>query len=404
VSSEGSGLNLPDAQTFTAALRDEEGLVIARLPSGEVIAATRLGARASRAWLVVMRPTDAVEADVAAERFAVLVSIATLVLVIAIVTWAVLRQRVHAPLARIHGVLQRLATGDLEARLAPRRTDELGELGREINLLGEALGRARAELIEASEARERLELEMQRANRLALVGELAATLAHEIGSPLLVLNGRARDLASRDGLPAEARRSAEILVEQTERVHRIVERLLGVARRRAPQLASVELRAVTSQVLELLGPQARRADVSLSLTAASAPTLRADGAQIQQILLNLLQNSIRACHPGGRVSVQLGPATGRDEAAWVRLTVEDDGVGVPHHLREEVFRPFHTSWSSGSGDEAQHREGTGLGLAVVRSLVQDHGGVVALEGRDPARGTRVIIDLPVAGPEPGGTS
>src|SRR5690606_19572129 len=154
-----------------------------------------------------------------------------------LVLWVVVRLRVHTPLSRVIEGVRRVREGDLSARVDVAGHDELSELGREFDAMAEALQEARVRLANEAETRERLEGEMQRANRLAVVGEIAATLAHEIGSPLQVLNGRSRDLASRTDLPPNATKSAAILVEQTERIHQIVEQLLDLARRKAPKIA-----------------------------------------------------------------------------------------------------------------------------------------------------------------------
>lgn len=345
--------------------------------------------------LVVLRPGTALQADLAAERRALTLSIGLVVAVLSVVLWVVVRLRVHAPLSRVIEGVRRVREGDLSARVDVAGSDELAELGREFDAMAEALQEARVRLANEAESREKLEGEMQRANRLAVVGEIAATLAHEIGSPLQVLNGRSRDLASRTDLPPNATKSAAILVEQTERIHQIVEQLLDLARRKAPKIAEFDAREPVRRVVELVSTQARRSGVRLELDTKDVPRLEGDQAQVQQVVLNLLQNAIRASSEGGVVRVSVSSASFERPSdsgpqASVAITVDDDGRGIPDAIKARIFEPFFTAWNG----EAESK-GTGLGLAVVKSIVTDHGGVVTATRPPSGVGARFVVHLPV---------
>lgn len=358
------------------------------------IAPLRVGG-ALHGRLVVLRPGTALEADLAAERRALTLSIGLVVAVLSLVLWVVVRLRVHKPLSRVIAGVRRIREGDLSTRVEVVGHDELAELGREFDAMAEALQEARLRLANEAENREKLEVEMQRANRLAVVGEIAATLAHEIGSPLQVLNGRSRDLASRTDLPPNATRSAAILVEQTERIHQIVEQLLDLARRKAPKIAEFDAREPVRRVVELVSTQARRSGVRLEVDTKDVPRLEGDQAQVQQVVLNLLQNAIRASPEGSVVRVSVSSASferpsDSSPQASVAITVDDEGRGIPDAIKARIFEPFFTAWN----DDVESK-GTGLGLAVVKSIVTDHGGLVTVTAPPSGVGARFVVHFPV---------
>lgn len=392
-SSRGSEGKLPWARLRVRGAKPGE-LQLESLDSGELVAVAplRIGG-AVRGQLVIVRPSHASDEDLAGERRAIVLSIGVLVGVLSAVIWVVVHLRVHRPMSRVISGVRRFGAGDLSARIGLSGRDEVAELAHEFDVMAQSLEDARRRLSDAAAEREKLEVEMQRANRLAIVGEIAATLAHEIGSPLQVLNGRARDLAARPDLPADARRSASILVEQTHRVHGIVERLLDVARRKVPQLREVDAKLTIHQVVDLLSAGARQVGVRFEVACPEGLELWADPAQLQQVLLNLLQNALRACARGGTVRVHgfrssfARPAVGTEQPA-IAIAVEDTGIGIADEVRDRVFEPFFTAWEHSSGPS-----GTGLGLSVVQSIVTDHGGIVSAE--QTTLGARFVVMFPV---------
>lgn len=391
-SSWGAGGNLAKARELVAT----QSLRVEQLSSGELAAVAPLRiSGATEGRLVVIRPLTGLRADLNAERRAVVLSVSLLIAALLLMIWVVVRLRVHVPLGRVIAGVRRIRTGDLSARINLSGKDEFAELAREFDAMTGSLEQARHELASAAEAREKLEIEMQRANKLAVVGEIAATLAHEIGSPLQVLNGRARDLALRQDLPADATRSATILVEQTDRVHHIVERLLDVARRKAPELTTLDIEDSVRRVAELVSTQARRMGVRLELDCRAVPQLECDPAQVQQVLLNLLQNALRATTPGGVVRITVAQASftracDSQPRPSVAITVEDTGAGIPAAILDHVFEPFFTAW-----DGERKSTGTGLGLAVVKSIVTDHGGIVSARASACGAGACFVVHFPI---------
>jgi signal transduction histidine kinase len=243
---------------------------------------------------------------------------------------------------------------------------------------------------------------LQELDKLATLGQLSAVVAHEIGSPLQILEGRARALARNPHDPKATRRIAEIALEQVGRITRIVSQLLTMTRRRSPKRRAIDPVAPVRAVLELLELEARRRRVSLSLVDDGAPpSALLDGDQVQQVVLNLVTNALDAAPASGHVWVRLSQGVFRRAEASAptptfRLSVRDDGPGFLESQRGQLFEPFFTTKAE--------RGGTGLGLAVVKSIVEDHRG--RIEVSSFPGGTEFVVDLPItpANPLPGSPS
>jgi signal transduction histidine kinase len=315
--------------------------------------------------LVVARVTDDLDADLARTRWrliAVVVAFAAVALATGILLGTAYITR---PLARVLDGIAHVRDGDFRSPVPVARHDEIGALIDEFNAMVGALTAARGRIEHETEARLRLERGLQGIDKMVTIGQLSAGLAHEIGSPLQVLSARASALASRSDEP-ETRRQAEILVEQTARITRIVEQLLSFGRRRAAVIAPRDLARPVRAVLELLDGEARRRGVALELAVdAGDHTIAADEDQLQQIVLNLVRNALAATPSGGRITVRISAVA---EPRQVQLIVRDTGPGIAPELAARLFEPFFTTRASEGG--------TGLGLAVVRAIVAEHGGAI----------------------------
>lgn len=340
--------------------------------------------------LAIVRPTDALRQDLAAETRATALSLLTLLVGVAGAGWFLSSIYVRRPLLGLVRTMRALRSGDLSARAAVHAEDELGAAVGEFNAMVEELIEARQRLTTEAESREALEASLQRADKLVTVGQLSAGLAHEIGSPLQIVNGRARALAARSDLPADVRRSAEILARESDRITHIVEQLLTFSRRSVPSMADIDLAGAVRDIIELFEPEARRQDVRLAFAPGeSLPTANADVGQVQQVVMNLLSNAVRATPRGGQVRVGLEPSSltlpdGSAQAS-VSLIVEDTGEGIPEEVLPYIFEPFFTTRG--------HGDGTGLGLAVVRSIMESHGGLLGVVSH-PGQGTRMTAQFP----------
>lgn len=339
--------------------------------------------------LAIVRPLDALRLDLRAETRATALSLLTLLAGIAGAGWCLSSIYVRRPLLALVRTMQSVRSGNLSARAAIQAHDELGAAVGEFNAMVEELVEVRQRLSAEAESREALEASLQRADKLVTVGQLSAGLAHEIGSPLQIVNGRARALAARTDLPADIRRSAEILARESDRITHIVEQLLTFSRRSVPSMADIDMAGPVRDIMELFEPEARRHEVRLDfVTLESLPTANADVGQVQQVVMNLLSNAVRATPRGGEVRVTLAPSSitlpdGSVQGS-VALVVEDTGEGIPEEVLPYIFEPFFTTRRS---------DGTGLGLAVVRSIVESHGGALTVVSH-PGDGTKVTAQFP----------
>jgi two-component system, NtrC family, sensor kinase len=262
-----------------------------------------------------------------------------------------------------------------------------------MNLMCDELARARETVAAETAGRIAALEQLRHADRLATVGKLSSGIAHELGTPLNVVSGRAKMIASGETAGPETAENARIIVSQAERMTKIIRQLLDFARRRQPQKEPTDLHAIVRQTLSLMRTIADKHKVSLETAGDAVPALaEVDGGQIQQALANLVLNGIQAMPHGGRLTVGLGlertrpPADhGGPEADYLRLWVRDEGEGIEPEVLERVFEPFFTTKQVG--------EGTGLGLSVCYGIVREHGGWLAAESR-PGEGSRFSIHLP----------
>lgn len=221
--------------------------------------------------------------------------------------------------------------------------------------------------------------DLVRASKLAVLGELAAVMAHEIRTPVGILRSSAQMLSRESGLSAEARELTGFIESETERLNRLVTTLLDSARPRPPKLQPTDLHEIIRHAIELLGGQADKKDIHVSQQLESKQTLvNVDTEQITQVLLNLVLNALQILPQGGKIMI----AT-RDEPGHLILQVADNGPGIAPDQMERVFDPFFT----------KREGGVGLGLAVVQQIIAAHGGDIRA-GKSEQGGALFTISLP----------
>lgn len=342
----------------------------------------------SAAIAVVIRDIGYVDKLVGAwTRTLVLVGLVfTFVMLIA--SGPLVRRIVGAPLNRAVGAVEEVAAGKLDVTLDEQRTDELGRLARSFNAMTESLRAARAEVEQQAARRAILEARMRQLQTLAAAGEVAASLAHEIGSPLNVILGRTRMVAGRADTSANTKRDLEIVAQQTERITRVVRRLLDISRPSKGKIEDVNVREVIEETLAFIAPECKKRNiVASSRFDDSAPEhVLGDRDQMVQIIFNLCHNAIQAQPEGGSIEVKLGRS--QQELSGIpaiTIDVTDAGPGVAPEVRGRIFDPFVTT-KRGEG-------GTGLGLAIVDGMVRELGGRVTVDDA-PTGGACFRVEIP----------
>jgi signal transduction histidine kinase len=230
-----------------------------------------------------------------------------------------------------------------------------------------------------------LETQLLRAEKLATVGVLAAGIAHEIGTPLSVVRGRAEYVQDKLGASHPQRDGLRVIVEQIDFITRTIRQLLDFARARPPAVRPVALDKVVDAVVDLLQFEVTRRQLDLTVALPpDLPRVAADADQLQQVLVNLAMNACDACAAGGHIVITAACDTTR---TLVAIEVKDDGCGVADELRHQIFDPFFTTKKRG--------QGTGLGLAIAAQIVRGHSGAIDLTSK-PGEGTVVRVMWPVA--------
>jgi PAS domain S-box-containing protein len=241
-----------------------------------------------------------------------------------------------------------------------------------------------ASVVDISE-RKRIQDQLQKAERLAELGTLASGMAHEIGTPMNVILGRAEYLLQRTA-DEGMKKGLATIVTQVERITKVMNQLLAFARRKIPERRAVDLGEIVDDSLEMFLERIANSRITVEKSIeADMPPVHADRDQLIQVLINLIMNSLHAMPKGGRLRMSLAR-----EGPHVCLGVSDTGHGMSEETRSRVFEPFFTTKDFGKG--------TGLGLTVVQTIVEEHGGTIAVESVVD-KGTTFWIRLPLDGPQ-----
>ncbi len=316
------------------------------------------------------------------------------------------RSLLSSPLKRLVEAIDDVTQGDLGRVILRERDDEIGDLADRFNEMTGSLRDARAQILDGVDAKLALEARLRHSEKLATIGQLAAGIAHEVGTPLNVIGGRARTMEKKANDPAEVAKNAAIIATQTQRITKIIQQLLDFARRPASVRTAVDLQTVAKDCLDFLEHQLSTSRVEAKLGAFSTtgddapakPIVVGDADQLQQVFLNLCLNAIQAMPDGGSLELTTRSLVrrrpGLETAAPLRfvvLDVADTGIGIPESDRDRIFEPFYSTKSPRQNGKEQG--GTGLGLSVSVGIVKDHDGWIEIDSR-PGGGTIFHIFLP----------
>lgn len=279
-----------------------------------------------------------------------------------------------APVRRLVAATRRVGHGEFDVRVPADEKDEIGELGRAFNDMTEELAEASARV------RELHQREIERANQLATVGELASGVAHEIKNPVVGISNGLDLVRRRIGRREELEPIMEEMSRQLKRIESAVRDLLAFARPSDPDLTPADPDEIVQRAARLVQPAADRAGVRLEQVRTSdGVEFPADVELLRQALVNLMMNAVQATPEGGRVTVDAAV-----EENDVVFRVSDTGKGIHPRELDDVFKPFFTTRHSG----------TGLGLPITREIVERHGGEIGVES-GLGEGATFILRLPV---------
>jgi two-component system NtrC family sensor kinase len=324
------------------------------------------------------------------------------VVLIAVLTGIFVRRVVHIPVQKLKAGTEQLSRGQLGYQLDIVSRDELGELALSFNQMSRQLREAReetdawAQMLEARVEEKTRELkhaheQVMQSEKMASIGKLAATVAHEINNPLsgiLTYAKLLRKWLDRGGWNEqrkdEVRSSLELIESESRRCGDIVRNLLTFSRAAPMNLQWLDLNQVVERCLRLVQHQTELNNVQLQpQLAENLPQVQCDAGQIEQLLLALMINACEAMPHGGNLAVRSRMVP---EIGAVQLEVQDDGVGIPEDLLPNLFEPFFTTKEKGHG--------VGLGLAISKGIVERHRGRIDVESK-PGQGTRFTVTLPV---------
>ena len=289
---------------------------------------------------------------------------------------ALLARRITGPLQKLVEGTVRIARGDFSHRIEARSADEIGELARSFNEMTSQLLRAR-------EREDSAKRKLVQAEKLASIGRLAATIAHEIRNPLTSVKLNIQKVAENDRLDEIEREHLGISQEGIGQIEKFIKELLNYTRVPELNLERFSLEQIIDESFKLLQHTiAEKRIVVEKQLAAGLPAILVDGDKLRQVFLNVLRNACEAVAEGGRIAVTLDAAEDQGRP-HCRVRIADDGPGIPDKDREAIFEPFYTTKSSGFG----------LGLANARKIVEQHHGTIRLAKRK-GKGSTFVICLP----------
>ncbi|MDP2833459.1 MAG: HAMP domain-containing sensor histidine kinase [Pseudomonadota bacterium] len=308
-----------------------------------------------------------------------------LALFAAVTFWALRRVLLNRLVAPVATLIEQTDPERAPAPVAAGLPAEVAELAAAISGLRERIARHLAEAEEAAQERNEALRRLCSEQRLAAVGQIAGEVAHELNTPLSNILGYAQSALPLAG-EGELRESLQTIESQARRAGQIVRDMLTAARAPAPSLQTLDLTELCAAFVRLVTPLARKQGCGIVLAAGAPARVRADAARVEQVLFNLVFNAVQA----GAREVRLAVAVGESPDHATRLSVSDDGPGLPEAVRSRLFEPFVTTKPAG--------QGTGLGLAICQRLAREMGAELSyVEG---GAGCRFLLSFPPPGDGP----
>jgi two-component system NtrC family sensor kinase len=307
------------------------------------------------------------------------------VIAVGVIAWTLAHYALFSPIRQLVAMARAIRIGDFSKRLGFERRDEIGSLAFEMDTMCDQLEAARR----AAEAHLVALEQLRHSDRIATLGRLASSVAHELGNPLNVIELRAQLILSGDVLSPQQTQ----LSEQAQRMTQIINQVLSFARMQPAQLTRLDLLDVVRKAISLTEHTAKQHRTSVQLEAHSSRIeLLGDPDKLLQVIVNLVVNAIQASPEGAVVHVRTSEAMRASDQDpegprrhHVCIEVQDEGTGIAKHLLTKIFEPFF------SGRTAEG--GTGLGLSVAQGIAREHEGSIVASS-EPAEGACFHVYLP----------
>ncbi|MFP4243455.1 MAG: ATP-binding protein [Ectothiorhodospira sp.] len=317
-----------------------------------------------RGLLQVTRHGSDIHADLARARSRALMALGAVSLLLVAVVVIGHHRAVGRHVDRLAGAMARVGRGDRGLRVSGRGPRELRELSRAMNGMLDDMARSAAELEARRAQQAALEERLRQSEKLAAIGRLAAGVAHELGTPLGVVDGQAQRALRHVEADTPPQLALLKIRREVERMDGIVRQLMDFGRRNPLRLREEAVGRLVQAAVAPVHPALERSGTQLDVANPSpGPAIPMDRARMEQALVNLLRNAVQAT-PGGRIRISWDCP----DDQTLELRVEDDGPGIDPEHRSRLFEPFFTTKSVG--------QGTGLGLAVAHGAISEHGGEI----------------------------
>jgi signal transduction histidine kinase len=337
----------------------------------------------------ILQYTSFMEEDIKRAERNILITVFILIGGIVAIVLLGTRKWISQPISHLIVGINHIAKGDLDTRINLRRKDEISQLAEAFNQMAVGLKKAQQELIQQAETRVELERSLRQSEKLATIGQLASGLAHEIGTPLNIISGRV-ELTKRRLEDGEAQKHLDIVMQQTERITKIIQQLLGFVRKKKPEQRNLNLADLLGTALDFLEHQIQKQGVTVMKEIKdNLPLVMGDPDQLQQVFLNLILNAIQAMPEGGTLRLSASSKwiskEGLEDSPrqYVEIGVKDSGIGMEKTVVQTIFHPFYTTKNTG----------TGLGLTVSQGIIQDHEGWIDVDS-EIGKGSVFKVYLP----------
>ncbi|MGD0914995.1 MAG: ATP-binding protein [Thermodesulfobacteriota bacterium] len=370
----------------------------------------------------VVSSLDEAQSYLAKKRDHAIILTLSSIFVILITITLLFGKLVGNPIQKLVQAMSRAEKGDLEAEVHMRSQDELGELGRHFNRMlktiretheqnvqlvsrvnqfnEELTRRIEAATSELAKRNEELKLlnealfesqrQLSQSEKLAALGQVTATMAHQIGTPLNSISGYIQLMLQEGNLQPINRDRLKIIESQLDRLADSVKTLLSFTQQPKPQLKSLDVNSILVELIHLSEPwlHARRVKLISSLSP-NLPQVLGDPTRLQTVFLNLITNALDAMPTGGilKINTQEVPSLSSPEnGRWLEISISDTGIGITGESKKRIFDPFFTTKKIG--------EGTGLGLAICEKIIKEHLGRLEVES-EVGKGSTFFVFIPV---------